>query len=70
MTSNGGGVSHTSVPSEWVRLNVGGTVFTTTKSTLQKDRDSFLVSADMRETQLYLSYILVHLGLELSMADI
>jgi len=41
MSSNGD-VSPSSVPSEWVRLNVGGTVFTTTKSTLQKDRESFL----------------------------
>ena len=45
MSSNGD-VSPSSVPSEWVRLNVGGTVFTTTKSTLQKDRESFLVSDD------------------------
>ena len=44
MTSSNGDVSPSSVPSEWVRLNVGGTVFTTTKSTLQKDRESFLVS--------------------------
>ena len=27
---------------EWVRLNVGGTVFTTTRTTLSKDRESFL----------------------------
>jgi len=42
MSSNGD-VSPSSVPSaEWVRLNVGGTVFTTTKSTLQKAPKTFL----------------------------
>ena len=46
MSSNGD-VSPSSVPSaEWVRLNVGGTVFTTTKSTLQKAPKTFLVSDD------------------------
>lgn len=27
---------------EWVKLNIGGTVFLTTKSTLCKEKDSFL----------------------------
>ena len=52
MTSNGGGVSHTSVPSEWVRLNVGGTLFVTTKTTLCKDPNSFLFRLCQEETEL------------------
>ena len=37
---------------EWVRLNVGGRVFTTSRATLTKDPQSFLARIAMEDTEL------------------
>jgi len=42
MATNGNPDSGVPLRAEWVRLNVGGTVFMTTKTTLSKDPKSFL----------------------------
>lgn len=39
---NGTSLSSTSTSNQWVRLNVGGTCFLTTKTTLSRDPTSFL----------------------------
>ena len=53
----------TSTSAEWVRFNVGGTVFCTTLSTIAKDKNSFLFRlvdnkdqrSDFKEDQIVLS---------------
>jgi len=42
MATNGNPETGVSLRAEWVRLNVGGTVFMTTKTTLSRDPKSFL----------------------------
>ena len=37
---------------EWVRLNVGGRVFTTSRATLTKDPQSFLARIALEDTEL------------------
>ena len=37
---------------EWVRLNVGGKVFTTSRATLTKDPQSFLARIALEDTEL------------------
>ena len=46
---NGGGEG---LRKEWVRLNVGGRVFTTSRATLTKDPQSFLARIAMEDTEL------------------
>jgi BTB/POZ domain len=48
-----------SSPESWVRLNVGGTVFATTRTTLMKDPQSFLcrISKDDELESLKVSFL-------------
>ena len=39
---NSSGAAHVGSRDEWVRLNVGGTVFLTTKTTLCREKNGFL----------------------------
>merc|ERR1712059_83054 len=52
-TNNGNpGETSTTLRKEWVRLNVGGTIFLTSRATLTKDPQSFLARIAMEGTEL------------------